>query len=114
MYGIKIGEIDGEVCLRLDKSNGIVGIVYLSMVDVVIMVSDGDERRRAVCPFCSRRRAIMMTMYFIIITHDIHIDTVMNIVYNEPVAKEALTYANICRATENPARRYEDVTGENR
>jgi len=53
-------------------------------------------------------------MYFIIITHDIHIDTVMNIAYNEPVAKEVFSNAYICRAIKNLARRDEDVTGENR
>ena len=31
LYGIKIGEIDGEVCLRLDKSKG---MTYLSMFDI--------------------------------------------------------------------------------
>ena len=31
MYGIKIGEIDGELCLRLDKSKG---TTYLSMFDM--------------------------------------------------------------------------------
>jgi len=31
LYGIKIGEIDGEVCLRLDKFKG---TTYLSMFDI--------------------------------------------------------------------------------
>ena len=31
LYGIKIGEIDGEVCLRLDKNKG---TTYLSMFDI--------------------------------------------------------------------------------
>ena len=31
MYGLKIGEIDGELCLRLDKSKG---TTYLSMFDM--------------------------------------------------------------------------------
>ena len=31
LYGIHIGEIDGEVCLRLDKSRG---MTYLSMFDM--------------------------------------------------------------------------------
>ena len=31
MYGIRIGEIDGELCLRLDKSKG---TTYLSMFDM--------------------------------------------------------------------------------
>ena len=30
LYGLKIGSIDGEVCIRLDKTNG---IEYLSMFD---------------------------------------------------------------------------------
>ena len=32
MYGLKIGEIDGEVCLRLDKSTG---STYSSMFDMI-------------------------------------------------------------------------------
>jgi len=31
IYGIQIGEIDGELCLRLDKSKG---VTYLSMLDI--------------------------------------------------------------------------------
>jgi len=31
LYGIRIGELDGEVCLRLDKSKG---MTYLSMFDI--------------------------------------------------------------------------------
>ena len=31
LYGIQIGEIDGEVCLRLDKSRG---TTYISMFDI--------------------------------------------------------------------------------
>jgi hypothetical protein len=31
LYGVRIGEIDGEVCLRLDKSKG---MSYLSMFDI--------------------------------------------------------------------------------
>ena len=31
LYGLQIGEIDGEVCLRLDKSKG---MTYLSMLDI--------------------------------------------------------------------------------
>lgn len=31
LYGLKIGDIDGEVCLHLDKSRG---ITYLSMFDI--------------------------------------------------------------------------------
>jgi len=31
LYGVKIGEIDGEVCLRLDKTKG---TIYLSMFDI--------------------------------------------------------------------------------
>ena len=31
LYGMQIGEIDGEVCLRLDKSKG---MTYLSMFDM--------------------------------------------------------------------------------
>lgn len=31
LYGVKIGEIDGEICLRLDKSKG---MTYLSMFDM--------------------------------------------------------------------------------
>ena len=31
LYGLHIGEIDGELCLRLDKSKG---ITYLSMFDI--------------------------------------------------------------------------------
>jgi len=31
IYGVQIGEIDGEVCLRLDKFKG---ITYLSMFDI--------------------------------------------------------------------------------
>jgi hypothetical protein len=31
LYGLKIGDIDGEVCLRLDKSKG---MTYLSMFDI--------------------------------------------------------------------------------
>ena len=31
IYGIQIGDIDGEVCLRLDKSKG---MTYLSMLDI--------------------------------------------------------------------------------
>jgi len=31
IYGIQIGEIDGEVCLRLDKSKG---MTYISMLDI--------------------------------------------------------------------------------
>lgn len=31
LYGLKIGNINGEVCLRLDKSNG---TSYLSMFDM--------------------------------------------------------------------------------
>jgi transcriptional regulator with XRE-family HTH domain len=31
LYGIRIGEIDGEVCLRLDKSKN---MTYLSMMDI--------------------------------------------------------------------------------
>jgi hypothetical protein len=30
MYGLKIGEIDGEICLRLDKSAN----VYISMFEM--------------------------------------------------------------------------------
>ena len=30
-YGLKVGEIDGEVCLRLDKSKG---MAYLNMLDI--------------------------------------------------------------------------------
>lgn len=33
MYGLKIGEIDGELCLRLDKS---VGTSYLSILDMLL------------------------------------------------------------------------------
>jgi len=33
LYGLQIGEIDGEVCLRLDKSKG-KGMTYLSMFDI--------------------------------------------------------------------------------
>ncbi|WP_077609654.1 helix-turn-helix domain-containing protein [Clostridium sp. Marseille-P2415] len=33
MYGLKIGEIDGELCLRLDKS---VGTSYLSIFDMFL------------------------------------------------------------------------------
>ena len=50
----------------------------------------------------------------ILIICDFRIDIFMNIAYNESGAKEALAYANICRAIENPERRDEDVTGENR
>ncbi|MBQ8653311.1 MAG: helix-turn-helix transcriptional regulator [Clostridia bacterium] len=32
-YGIKVGEIDGEVCLRLDKSKG---MTYLNMLDILL------------------------------------------------------------------------------
>jgi len=32
IYGIQIGEIDGELCLRLDKSKG---MTYLSMFDIL-------------------------------------------------------------------------------
>ena len=32
-YGLKIGEIDGEVCLRLDKSKG---MTYLNMLDILL------------------------------------------------------------------------------
>jgi hypothetical protein len=31
LYGIKVGEIDGELCLRLDKSKD---TTYLSMLDM--------------------------------------------------------------------------------
>ena len=31
LYGLRVGEIDGEVCLRLDKSKG---TTYLSMFDI--------------------------------------------------------------------------------
>ena len=31
LYGLQIGEIDGEICLRLDKSKG---MTYLSMFDM--------------------------------------------------------------------------------
>ena len=31
LYGLRIGEIDGELCLRLDKSKG---ITYVSMFDI--------------------------------------------------------------------------------
>jgi hypothetical protein len=31
LYGVHIGDIDGEVCLRLDKSKG---MTYLSMLDI--------------------------------------------------------------------------------
>lgn len=31
MYGLKIGEIDGEICLRLDKTTG---MTYASMFDM--------------------------------------------------------------------------------
>ena len=33
LYGLKIGEIDGELCLRLDKSKG---MTYLSMLDIFV------------------------------------------------------------------------------
>jgi hypothetical protein len=32
LYGLQIGEIDGEVCIRLDKSRG---TSYLSMFDML-------------------------------------------------------------------------------
>ena len=32
-YGLKVGEIDGEVCLRLDKSKG---MTYLNMLDILL------------------------------------------------------------------------------
>ena len=32
-YGLKVGEIDGEVCLRLDKSKG---MIYLNMLDILL------------------------------------------------------------------------------
>ena len=32
-YGLKVGEIDGEVCLRLDKSKG---VTYLNMLDILL------------------------------------------------------------------------------
>jgi len=33
IYGIQIGDIDGELCLRLDKSKG---MTYLSMLDIFL------------------------------------------------------------------------------
>ena len=32
-YGLKVGEIDGEVCLRLDKSKG---MTYMNMLDILL------------------------------------------------------------------------------
>ena len=32
-YGLNVGEIDGEVCLRLDKSKG---MTYLNMLDILL------------------------------------------------------------------------------
>ena len=32
-YGLKVGEIDGEVCLRLDKTKG---MTYLNMLDILL------------------------------------------------------------------------------
>ena len=32
-YGLKVGKIDGEVCLRLDKSKG---MTYLNMLDILL------------------------------------------------------------------------------
>lgn len=32
-YGLKVGEIDGEVCLRLDKSKG---MTYLNVLDILL------------------------------------------------------------------------------
>ena len=32
-YGLKVGEIDGEVCLRLDRSKG---MTYLNMLDILL------------------------------------------------------------------------------
>ena len=32
-YGLKVGEIDGEVCLRLDKLKG---MTYLNMLDILL------------------------------------------------------------------------------
>ena len=41
MYGLKIGEIDGEVCLRLDKSTG---STYSTMFDTGTGCSSGTGR----------------------------------------------------------------------
>ena len=41
LYGLQIGEIDGEVCLRLDKSKG---MMYLSMFDIFVAWQDEAEK----------------------------------------------------------------------
>ena len=44
MYGIKIGEIDGELCLRLDKSKG---TTYLSMFDMFYAWQEQAEKLKS-------------------------------------------------------------------
>ena len=41
IYGIQIGDIDGELCLRLDKSKG---MAYLSMLDIFTAWHQGAEK----------------------------------------------------------------------
>jgi len=43
LYGLQIGEIDGEVCLRLDKSKG---MAYLSMFDIFAAWQQEAEKLR--------------------------------------------------------------------
>ena len=43
IYGIQIGDIDGELCLRLDKSRG---MTYLSMLDIFTAWQQEAEKLR--------------------------------------------------------------------
>ena len=43
IYGLHIGEIDGELCLRLDKSKG---MTYLSMFDIFTAWQQESEKLR--------------------------------------------------------------------
>jgi len=43
LFGIQIGEIDGEVCLRLDKTKG---TTYLSMFDICSLERNGVETQK--------------------------------------------------------------------
>jgi transcriptional regulator with XRE-family HTH domain len=44
IYGLHIGEIDGELCLRLDKSKG---MTYLSMLDIFTAWQQASEKLKS-------------------------------------------------------------------
>ena len=44
LYGVHIGEIDGELCLRLDKEKG---MTYLSMLDIFSVWQSEAEKLRS-------------------------------------------------------------------